>query len=100
MLNNLKNADLENSSFHDSTINTTVSKLRKILGEDEGPSGDFKTTYNWRKSIEINGIEIKFSVYEWKEYREFWEDEIIEWHIGGYNQSETELVRQELLKLI
>ena len=38
--------------------------------------------------METEGGEL-FTVYDWKEYRTLDEDEIIEWHIGGYNEAST-----------
>jgi len=87
------------SSFHGTTINTTVNKLIKVIGEpdEENNSGEDKTNFDWY-NLTLAGH--KVTVYDWKEYRRISKDEIIEWHIGGESEKETYEAKQELQKLL
>lgn len=89
------NADTNGTSFHGSTILTTVNNLRLVLGEPESAdnTGEDKVNFDWGKSFTHNGKKIVFTVYDWKEYRVIDEDEVIEFHIGGTNKDQTDLAR-------
>lgn len=84
------------SSFHGTVINTTVSKLRKAVGDPQGEynDGSDKCNFDWECETD-NGT--PFTIYDWKQYREISEDENIEFHIGGYNKIDTEIAKDELL---
>ena len=87
------------TSFHNTTIKTTVNKLTNALGEAQciDNTGDDKVNFDW--NCETKDGEI-FTIYDWKEYRSINLDEIIEFHIGGDNQLITEQARIELLELL
>jgi hypothetical protein len=76
------------TSFHNTVIHATVSQLRQILGQpvyECNDSGD-KVNFEWEMETKSGTV---FTVYDWKEYRQIDEDEVIEWHIGGYRSIET-----------
>jgi hypothetical protein len=91
----LTNKSASGTSFHGTVINTTVSTLEKILGgiTYEYNSGD-KVNFEW--VCETKDGEI-FTIYDWKEYRPIGYDEVIEFHIGGNNETITEKALNELL---
>ena len=35
-----------------------------------------------------------FTIYDWKEYREYSREAMIEWHIGGYDRTVTSQAKQ------
>lgn len=85
------------TSFHGVVITSTREKLTEIFGfTPEGPSGDGKCQSEWNLETPY-GV---FSVYDWKEYREFSDNENIEWHIGGKSGSLEERFKEEILEKI
>ena len=57
---------------------------------------DNKTTREWDLSLQDG---TPFTIYDWKEYRVYDDDENIEWHIGTRNKEEQDKVRQALSDL-
>jgi hypothetical protein len=41
-----------------------------------------------------------FTIYDWKEYRGFGANEMIEWHIGGFNRTDTNKAQDELQEVL
>jgi len=91
--------EIGGTSFHGTTINCSVSTLRKVLGEPEYSGNDGEDKINFELEMETNDGDV-FTVYDWKEYRSINEDEIIEWHIGGSNKSATEEAKYEIREAI
>lgn len=87
------------TSFHNTTIRTTVNKLTSALGEAQSidNSGDDKVNFDWNCETKDGDI---FTIYDWKEYRSIGKDELIEFHIGGENKSITDKARRELLEML
>ncbi len=87
------------TSFHGTVMSCSVSTLKKVLGEPvyDGNTGDDKVNFEW--NMETNDGDV-FTVYDWKEYRSINEDEVIEWHIGGFNESATEEAKYEIREAI
>ena len=77
------------TSFHNATFNASVDELTTLLGEENvGASGDGKCKHEW--FVKTNEDKY-FSIYDWKEYRDYPSDEIINWHIGSkYGETEDE----------
>ena len=75
------------TSFTDHTIRASVNELKKVLGEPHYDDRDEteKSQVEWDFVIEGEGS--VFTIYDWKEYRIYSDDEIIEWHIGGFVSS-------------
>ena len=83
------------TSFFNHTIRASVSDLRQILGlpvYDEN-DGEDKVNFEWVMETESGDV---FTVYDWKEYRELKETDIVEWHIGGKDESINNEARTEL----
>jgi hypothetical protein len=87
------------TSFHDTVINTTVNKLIKAIGKPymHKNLGDDKINFEWRMELEDGTV---FTVYDYKEYRKLDLDEIIEFHIGGFNAHDTEKALIEICRAI
>ena len=87
------------TSFHGTTITTTVEKLRKVLGEPKySPNdGEDKVNFEWQAETESGDV---FTVYDWKEYRSIEEDERIEFHIGGHTNNATVKALDEILQAL
>jgi len=76
------------TSFHNVTIQASVEQLKKILGEPtyEDNTGEDKVNFEWVCELEkglSDEVGQVFTIYDWKEYREIDETEIIKWHIGS-----------------
>lgn len=94
----LTNKSVAGTSFHDTTITTTLSKLIIALGEPQHlqNDGSDKTNVNYKCETENGDV---FTIYDWKEYRSIGMNEIIEFHIGGNSRSVTEQAKKELFSL-
>lgn len=82
------------TSFHDSTFRATLTQVKTVCGETycNGDTDD-KVQYEWEMET-ADGT--PFTIYDWKEYRRFGSDEMIEWHIGGFNGADTYKAQQEI----
>lgn len=83
------------TSFHDTTVGTTIHTLLKLLGQPTivDNTGMDKTNYEWEMETSNGDV---FTVYDWKEYKILHEHEIIEFHIGGMSKSITEQAKNEI----
>ena len=87
------------TSFHGEVINASVNDLRKILGEPRMVRNDGRDKVNFQWVMKTENDEL-VTVYDWKEYRVLDEDEIIEWHIGGFNEESTTDALNEMASLL
>jgi len=90
--------EVNGTSFHSTVIEATVNELKQILGEPDydGNDGEDKVNFEWE--METNNGDV-FTVYDYKEYRSLPENEVIEWHIGGYNKDVTEQAKREIVRI-
>lgn len=87
-----------NLKFHGITIKSSISTLMEILGEPSIYSVSTKqTTISWIRELDSADI---FSIFAVKYMKEPKSDEIILWNIGGQNKQVTEMVKNELSKLL
>jgi hypothetical protein len=96
----LKHSELVNgTSFHDVTIITSINQLTNLLGEPsiEDNSGEYKVNVEWEVITEEGTVG---TIYDWKEYRRLDRDDIVEFHIGGFNKSDTLIVKDKLKQLL
>jgi hypothetical protein len=78
------------TSFHGQVVKTTREKLANAFGKPESYSSWHKTTYEWDCVVDgLDGEEIPFTIYDWKEYRPIGSDEVIEWHIGAKTDADA-----------
>lgn len=87
------------TSFHGSTIRTTVGKLKKLFPNsyEEQNDGRDKTNYDFILEDADGNI---VTIYDWKEYRPISDDEMIYFHIGGKNQDITQRAKSYLESII
>ena len=87
------------TSFHDVTIKTSINQLIKVLGEPsmDNNSGEDKVNVEWEVIIDNN---IVGTIYDWKEYRRLDGDDLVEFHIGGFNKNDTVIIKNELKQLL
>lgn len=69
------------TSFHGQTVYATVNDLTKICGDPYCGDIEDKVQYEW---IMETSDGIPFTIYDWKEYRQYSKEDVIEWHIGGH----------------
>ena len=83
------------TSFHYSTITTTVNELISIIGEPvcDSNTGEDKVNIEWELEDEEGNV---VTIYDWKEYRKIGMDEKIEWHIGGMSKEITDNAKEEI----
>jgi hypothetical protein len=99
----LKNAGKKTNgtSYHGITIKASANELM-ILAENNGceyadNSGDVNEKSQYDFDFETpEGV--VFTVYDWKEYREFDVHELLRWHIGGNTEKATRVGLKELRK--
>lgn len=74
-------------SFHNVTFYATLNELKKVLGQENvGESCDGKTKHEWL----VRQRDKYYSIYDWKECRDYSDDEMIEWHVGSMVGSSAE----------
>ena len=95
----ISNKSANGTSFHGTTIRTTVHLLKTKFGQPEWEdnTGEDKTNFDWVGETKDGDV---FTIYDWKEYRAISEHETIDFHIGGSSQYITSTAKQELKKLI
>jgi hypothetical protein len=89
---------LSGTSFHMSTVKATLNELKQVLGEVHF-TNDFedKVQNEWLMELEDGSV---FSVYDWKEYRSYDDNEVIEWHLGGFDKTTTERAKHQIINLL
>jgi hypothetical protein len=90
---------MNSTSFHDTTVGTTVHTLRKLLGEPHYSGNDGKGKVNFQWAMETDSGDV-FRVYDYKTYRPLDEHEIIEFHIGGMSKRVTEQAKNEMYEAL
>lgn len=77
----LDNIDtFNNASYHGQSVSATVDQLKRVCGTPYYGHPDDKVQHEWTMATEDG---TPFTIYDWKEYREYPNDELIEWNIGG-----------------
>jgi hypothetical protein len=84
--------DASGTSFHGTTVKTTLRKLLGVLSNNYFSTS--KTTHDWVCKTSEGEI---FTVYNWKTGLPSME-QVVEWHIGGFNKESTERAKVELEK--
>lgn len=75
------------TSFHFGYVKGTAEEISKVLGPCED-SYDDNTCREWDRKV--NGI--VFTIYDYKEYKDISDSDVIEYHIGTKTDKETERV--------
>lgn len=91
------NQSINGTSFHDVTIRASVQDLTRALGEPSyvDNSGEDKVNFEWDLETEDGDV---FTIYDWKEYREISDIEVIEFHIGAHSKSVSNVAKTEIQK--
>ena len=88
------------TSWHGNEFLSTVEEIKKVFGEpDIVGDKDDKVQYEWILDLEISnslGTSAVITIYDWKEYRNYHEDEFIRFHIGGLSENITQLAQIEI----
>ena len=86
------------TSFHGHTVSATLEQLIQVCGQPHAwGSADEKSQYDWYMETEDGKV---FTIYDWKEYREIDEDEVIQWHIGALDSYKAACGQRELEKAL
>ena len=88
------------TSWHGNEFLATVKELRDIFGNpDIVGDKDDKVQFEWILDLEISnslGTSAVITIYDWKEYRNYHEDDFIRFHIGGLTNNITTLAQIEI----
>lgn len=84
------------TSFHGQTFRASINEIAQACGEpnEYGDPRD-KVQYEWNMETESGAV---FTIYDWKEYRQYGKDTTIEWHIGAHNEEDAKSGLRELMK--
>ena len=98
-LNDSESHLINGTSFHDVTIKTSINQLIKVLGEPsiQDNTGEDKVNVEWEVITDDGTVG---TIYDWKEYRRLDGDDLVEFHIGGHNKSDTLIIKNELKQLL
>ena len=85
MIKRLENYSLNGTSFHGHYFMATKNDLEKVCGKVMYQDSDIneKVQNEWEMATEDD---VHFTIYDYKEYRHYDNDEMIEWHIGTENR--------------
>jgi len=90
--------NVDGTSFHGVTIRATVEQLTNAFGEpDDNNTGEDKVNFVWDMETEEGDV---FTIYDWKHYRSLDLDEVIEWHIGSFSKSISNIAKMEIQKYL
>lgn len=88
------------TSFHGTTIKTTVGKLKELFPHSYYKQNDGNDKTNYDFTLETMDGSHVFTIYDWKMYRPIQDDEVIEFHIGGFSSTVTVQAKNELIKML
>jgi len=97
MIKKVNSSKVNGTSFWGGTILCTKKELVENFGNPQSSTDDTweKVQNNWYLET-TQGI--VFTIYDWKEYREYQDDEIIEWHVGSFTKDDTLQALLEIYK--
>jgi hypothetical protein len=90
------------TSFHRHTFRASKAWIVETIGEPEWTERAYqnindKVQNEWICETEDGDV---FTIYDWKEYRTYSDDEMIEWHIGGHSGGVTRQAQEEIEVLL
>jgi len=82
-----ENVHADGTSWHGHAITTTVNNLIENFGEPSmlGDTED-KVQYEWDMELQDGTV---FTIYDWKEYRDYSKNDFIEFHIGAHDSRDA-----------
>lgn len=90
----LTNKSTDMTSYYGANIETTINKLTRLLGYPNGGTCS-KVSHSWNCELATGEV---FTIYDWKLYKTPMANDIICFHIGGFNKSDTFTAREVLLQ--
>jgi hypothetical protein len=87
------------SSFYGVELSTTLQRLIDLFPNSYYSNNDGRNKVNFEFTLETESGDV-FTIYDWKEYRPLETDEVIEWHIGGFNEQSCLQAKAEVLALL
>jgi len=91
------NSSTDGTSFQGVTIFASVQDLTRVFGEPtiQDNTGEDKVNFEWDMETDEGNV---FTIYDWKEYRKISDIEVIEWHIGSFSKSVSNVAKIEVQK--
>ena len=89
------NSSVDGTSFYGVTFKASVQSLIDIFGEPYKNIDEDKVNFEWNMENDEGDV---FTIYDWKEYRTLDLNETIEWHIGSFSKSVSNLAQYEVLR--
>lgn len=87
------------TSFHGTTIKTTVGKLKELFPNSYYEQNDGSDKSNYDFTLETSTGDV-FTIYDWKTYRPIGDNETVSFHIGGFNSTVTVQAKNELIEML
>lgn len=89
------NASANGTSYFGHTVTATPGKLKEVLGNPTFNYNDGldKVNIEWIMENENGDV---FTVYDWKIGHSILDNDVIHWHIGGFNAAVTAKAKEEL----
>ena len=93
------NQSTDGTSFQNVTFKASVQQLINVFGEPtvHDNTGEDKVNFEWDMETEDGDV---FTIYDWKEYRKLDLDETIEFHIGSFSKSISNIAQEEVEKAL
>lgn len=87
------------TSFHGVVFSATPQKLIDLFPNSFYNQNDGEDKSNFDFTLETEDGNV-FTIYDWKEYRPLKMNEIIQWHIGGFDEQTCLQAKAEVLELL
>jgi hypothetical protein len=87
------------TSFHGVELEATPQQLVDLFPESFNEQNDGSDKVNFDFTLETESGDV-FTIYDWKEYRPLKMNELIHWHIGGYDEQTCLQGKAEVLDLL
>ncbi len=87
------------TSFYSVVFSATPQQLIDLFPNSYYGQNDGSDKTNFDFTLETKDGNV-FTIYDWKEYRPLDMNEIIEWHIGGFNEQTCLQGKVEVLELL
>jgi hypothetical protein len=87
------------TSFHGVVLSATPQELVNLFPDSFNEQNDGSDKVNFDFTLETESGDV-FTIYDWKEYRSLKMNELIQWHIGGYDEQTCLQGKAEVLELL
>lgn len=93
------NQSASGTSFYGVVFSATPKQLTDLFPDSFHAQNDGTDKTNFDFTLETENGDV-FTIYDWKEYMPLAMNEIVEWHIGGFNQQTCLQGKAEVLALL